>query len=98
MFNYKNFSYLENNGDNFNQVCVLLYFFLEINGSNFYFSEINRRDFRAWFGLGQTYEVLRLLNYSIFYFKQVMMTFEKILVYNWIILPMSIPIQLELSQ
>lgn len=32
---------------------------------------MNRRDYRAWYGLGQTYEVLKLPAYCIYYYKQV---------------------------
>lgn len=29
----------------------------------------NKRDYRAWFGLGQTYELLRLSFFSLYYYK-----------------------------
>ncbi|KAK8728151.1 hypothetical protein OTU49_009140 [Cherax quadricarinatus] len=32
--------------------------------------EVNRRDYRAWYGLGQTYEILKLPAYCLYYFKQ----------------------------
>ena len=30
--------------------------------------DINARDYRAWYGLGQTYEILQMHAYSIYYF------------------------------
>ena len=30
--------------------------------------DINARDYRAWYGLGQTYEILQMYAYSIYYF------------------------------
>ncbi|KAJ8958555.1 hypothetical protein NQ314_006394 [Rhamnusium bicolor] len=32
--------------------------------------EINARDYRAWYGLGQTYEILKMPNYCLHYYKQ----------------------------
>jgi len=32
------------------------------------FTEINMRDYRAWHGLGQIYELVKLPNYALFYF------------------------------
>ena len=32
--------------------------------------EANRRDYRAWYGLGQTYEILKMHYYCLYYFKQ----------------------------
>lgn len=32
------------------------------------FLEINIRDYRAWYGLGQIYELVKLPNYALFYF------------------------------
>lgn len=42
------------------------------NGSNqeFIFAEINKRDYRAWYGLGQTYEILKMPFYGLYYYKQ----------------------------
>lgn len=37
---------------------------------NYIFLEINRRDYRAWYGLGQTYEILKMAHYCIYYYKQ----------------------------
>lgn len=34
----------------------------------FIFTEINIRDYRAWYGLGQIYELIKLPNYALFYF------------------------------
>ena len=31
---------------------------------------MNRRDYRAWYGLGQTYEILKMPFYCLFYYKQ----------------------------
>ena len=31
---------------------------------------MNRRDYRAWYGLGQTYEILKMHHYCLYYFKQ----------------------------
>lgn len=31
--------------------------------------DVNRRDFRAWYGLGQAYEILKMPLYSIYYYK-----------------------------
>ena len=33
--------------------------------------DINRRDYRAWYGLGQTYELLKMYSYALYYYKQV---------------------------
>ena len=35
------------------------------------FVELNPKDYRAWYGLGQTYEILKLYSYSLYYYKQV---------------------------
>lgn len=35
-----------------------------------YFLEVNRRDYRAWYGLGQTYELLKMYSYCVYYYKQ----------------------------
>ena len=32
--------------------------------------EVNRRDYRAWYGLGQTYEILKMPYYCLYYYKQ----------------------------
>jgi len=34
----------------------------------FLLPEINIRDYRAWYGLGQIYELVKLPNYALFYF------------------------------
>lgn len=34
-----------------------------------FLSEVNRRDYRAWYGLGQAYEILKMNHYSLYYFK-----------------------------
>lgn len=31
---------------------------------------MNKRDYRAWYGLGQTYEILKMPFYSLYYYKQ----------------------------
>lgn len=33
-------------------------------------TEVNRRDYRAWYGLGQTYEILKMPFYGLYYYKQ----------------------------
>lgn len=32
--------------------------------------ELNGRDYRAWYGLGQTYELLRMPFYALYYFRR----------------------------
>jgi tetratricopeptide (TPR) repeat protein len=32
--------------------------------------EIDPRDYRAWYGLGQTYEILQLPYYALYYFRK----------------------------
>ena len=32
--------------------------------------EHNPKDYRAWYGLGQTYEILKSYSYSFYYYKQ----------------------------
>lgn len=32
-------------------------------------TEVNRRDYRAWYGLGQSYEILKMPSYSLYYYK-----------------------------
>lgn len=34
-----------------------------------FLSEVNRRDYRAWYGLGQCYEILKMPFYSMYYYK-----------------------------
>lgn len=36
---------------------------------SFVFAEVNKRDYRAWYGLGQAYEILKMHFYSLYYFK-----------------------------
>jgi hypothetical protein len=36
----------------------------------FHVSEVNRRDYRAWYGLGQTYEILKMHFYCLYYYKK----------------------------
>jgi anaphase-promoting complex subunit 8 len=31
---------------------------------------VNRRDYRAWYGLGQTYEILKMHFYCLYYYKK----------------------------
>ncbi|CAN0519174.1 unnamed protein product, partial [Laminaria digitata] len=33
-------------------------------------SEINPKDYRAWYGLGQTYEILQMHFYAIYYYRR----------------------------
>ena len=35
-----------------------------------YFIEVDSRDFRAWYGLGQTHEILKMHHYSLYYYQQ----------------------------
>ena len=35
-----------------------------------FFAEVNKRDFRAWYGLGQTYEIMRMPFYCVYYYRQ----------------------------
>lgn len=32
--------------------------------------EVNKRDYRAWYGLGQTYEILKLHFYCLYYYRR----------------------------
>lgn len=43
-----------------------------INTKNNHFcvTEINCRDYRAWYGLGQTYEILKMPFYCLYYYKK----------------------------
>lgn len=34
------------------------------------FTEVDSRDFRAWYGLGQTHEILKMYHYSLYYYQQ----------------------------
>ena len=34
------------------------------------FLEVNCRDYRAWYGLGQTYEILKMPFYCLYYYRQ----------------------------
>ena len=36
----------------------------------FFGAEVNKRDYRAWYGLGQTYEMLKLHFYCLYYYKR----------------------------
>lgn len=36
----------------------------------FFYVEVNKRDYRAWYGLGQTYEILKMPFYALYYYKQ----------------------------
>lgn len=33
------------------------------------FTEVNTREYRAWYGLGQAYEILKMPSYSLYYYK-----------------------------
>lgn len=37
---------------------------------SFSLTEINSRDYRAWYGLGQTYEILKMPFYCLYYYKK----------------------------
>jgi len=32
--------------------------------------DLNRRDHRAWYGLGETYEIIKMYSYALYYFKE----------------------------
>jgi anaphase-promoting complex subunit 8 len=32
--------------------------------------ELNFRDYRAWYGLGQTYELLKMSDFALYYYQQ----------------------------
>jgi tetratricopeptide (TPR) repeat protein len=34
------------------------------------FTDVNRKDYRAWYGLGQAYELLNMHQYALHYFQQ----------------------------
>lgn len=53
----------ERSGDFLVCVCVFHTFFV-------CFVEVSPRDYRAWYGLGQTYELLKMPYYSLYYFKE----------------------------
>ena len=36
---------------------------------SFMSAEMNMRDFRAWYGLGQAYEILKMSLYSLYYYR-----------------------------
>lgn len=44
--------------------------FLHFQFLFFSLAEVNRRDYRAWYGLGQTYEILKMPFYCLHYYKQ----------------------------
>ncbi len=35
-----------------------------------YVADISPRDYRAWYGLGQTYEFLKMTDFALYYYKQ----------------------------
>ena len=37
---------------------------------HFLTAEVNKRDYRAWYGLGQTYEMLKMPFYALYYYKK----------------------------
>ena len=39
----------------------------------FIFIEVNQRDYRAWYGLGQIYEILKMPFYCLYYFRRAQM-------------------------
>ncbi|TMW41168.1 hypothetical protein DOY81_013753, partial [Sarcophaga bullata] len=43
--------------------------FMEVKNTNAAIQKVNRRDYRAWYGLGQAYEILKMNHYSLYYFK-----------------------------
>lgn len=52
-------------------VCVLFFmFYFNFNCFSINLcTEVNRRDYRAWYGLGQSYEILKMPFYSLYYYK-----------------------------
>ena len=38
--------------------------------SNRHAIEVNKRDYRAWYGLGQTYEILKMPFYCLYYYRK----------------------------
>ena len=46
------------------------YFISRINFLFFLLLEVNCRDYRAWYGLGQTYEILKMPFYCLYYYRQ----------------------------
>ena len=41
-----------------------------ISSSNRHAIEVNKRDYRAWYGLGQTYEILKMPFYCLYYYRK----------------------------
>ena len=35
-----------------------------------FFVDVNRKDYRAWYGLGQAYELLNMHQYSLYYYQR----------------------------
>lgn len=49
-----------------------LYFLFTLHARHAFFywlTEMNMRDFRAWYGLGQAYEILKMPLYSLYYYR-----------------------------
>ena len=58
--------------------CAVIFFVLSFTSTHwinclFACAEVNRRDYRAWYGLGQTYEILKMPYYCLYYYKQAQM-------------------------
>jgi len=39
--------------------------------------DVNPRDYRAWYGLGQTYEILTMFFYALYYYRKVRVETKK---------------------
>lgn len=42
----------------------------KIDGRTDFFVDVNRKDYRAWYGLGQAYELLNMHQYSLYYYQR----------------------------
>lgn len=56
-------------------IGMLLRFFVaygieKIDGRTDFFVDVNRKDYRAWYGLGQAYELLNMHQYSLYYYQR----------------------------
>lgn len=51
-------------------LCISEFLNFLVTILSFNVTEVNRRDYRAWYGLGQTYEIIRMYFFSLYYYKQ----------------------------
>ena len=49
---------------------AFFFFLYKIDMTSLVLLEVNRRDYRAWYGLGQTYEILKMYHYCLYYYRQ----------------------------